>query len=82
MTNAALEGSVQSATGQELTLNYKTGTAKVLVPPGTPMSQAAPGQRTDLKPGARVYVAARPGEGGKLTAIRVQVGKDGVNPTQ
>ena len=82
MTNAALEGSVQSSAGREITLNYKTGTVKVLVPEGTPMSQAAPAQRSDLQPGQVVYVAARTGEGGKLTALRIQVGKNGVNPTQ
>jgi hypothetical protein len=82
MTNAALEASVQSSAGHEITLNYKTGTVKVLVPEGTPMAQTAPGQRADLVPGQTVYIAARPGEGGKLTALRVQVGKDGVNPTQ
>ncbi len=82
MTNAVLEGSVQSSAGREITLNYKTGIAKALVPDGTPMSQSAPGQRSDLEPGRAVYVAARPADGGKLTALRVQVGKDGVNPTQ
>ena len=82
MTNAILEGSVQSSAGREITLNYKNGTVKVLVPEGTPMSRSVPAQRSDLQPGQAVYVAARPGEDGKLTALRVQVGKNGVNPTQ
>lgn len=82
MTNAALEGTLESSGGQELTLNYKTGTVKVLVPPGTPMSQSVPGSRADIKPGEAIFVAARPGEGGRMTAVRVQVGKDGAKPTQ
>lgn len=82
MTNANLEGSVQASGGQELTLNYKTGTVKVRVPPGTPMSQSAPGTRTDLKPGETVFMVARPDESGKLTTVRLQVSKDGVKPTQ
>ena len=82
MTNATLEGTVQSMSGRELMLNYKSGSVKVIVPSGTPMSQAAPGSRADITPGAAVYVAARPGEGGRLTGVRVQVGKNGVNPTQ
>jgi len=81
MTNAVLEASASAANGNELTLDYKTGTVKVLVPPGTPMSQAVPGTRADLKAGETIYVAARE-EGGKLTAVRVQVSKDGVKPTQ
>ncbi|MDF2118486.1 hypothetical protein PY365_23195 [Roseiarcaceae bacterium H3SJ34-1] len=81
MTNAVLEASAKAANGDELTLDYKTGTVKVLVPPGTPMSQSVPGSREDLKAGETIYVAARD-EGGKLTAVRVQVSKDGVKPTQ
>jgi len=82
MTNAALEGQVQSSSGSELTLNYKTGMVKVLVPPGTPMSQSIPGNRSDLKPGETIYVAARVGPDGKFTAGRVQVSTGGVKPTQ
>lgn len=82
MTNAALEGTLESSGGQELTLNYKSGTVKVLVPPGTPMSQSVPGSRADIKPGETIFVAARPGEGGRLAAVRVQVSKDGAKPTQ
>lgn len=82
MTNAAVEAAVDSVGGQELVLNYKTGSVKVLVPPGTPMSQSTPGSRSDIKPGETVFVAARPGEGGTFTALRVQVSKDDVKPTQ
>lgn len=82
MTNAVMDGAVTSADGQELTLNYNSGSVKVLVPPGTPMSQSAPGEAADLKPGETIFAVARPGEGGKLTALRVQVSKDGVKPTQ
>ena len=81
MTNATFEGAAQAPNGNEITLNYKTGTVKALVVPGTAMSRAAPGARTDLKPGETVFVAAR-AEGDKLTAVRVQVSKDGVKPTQ
>jgi hypothetical protein len=82
MTNAAVEASVASTNGQELTLNYKSGTVKVMVPPGTPMSQSVPGARTDLKPGETVFAATRRDDAGKLTAARIQVSKDGVKPTQ
>jgi hypothetical protein len=82
MTNAAVEAAVDSVGGQELVLNYKTGSVKVLVPPGTPMSQSMPGYRNDIKPGETVFVSARAGDGGLFTAVRVQVSKDGVKPTQ
>ncbi len=82
MTNAVLEAAVTSLDTHELVLNYKTGSVKVLVPTGTPMSRAAPGVRSDLILGASVYVASRLTETNGYTAVRVQVGKNGVNPTQ
>jgi hypothetical protein len=82
MTNAVLEAAVEASGAQELTLNYKTGMVKVLVPPGTPMSQAVPGDFMDLKLGEAIFIAAKREEGGKFTALRVQIGKDGVKPTQ
>ena len=82
MTNATLEGQVVSAGGAELVLNYSAGTIRVLVPPNTPMSQAVPGSRSDIKPGETIFIAARPDAEGKLTALRVQVSTNGVKPTQ
>ena len=82
MTNAAVEATAAATEGNELTLNYKSGTVTVLVLPGTAMSQAAPGSRSDLKVGETVFVAARRTDAGGLTAARVQVSKDGVKPTQ
>jgi hypothetical protein len=82
MTNASLEGVVEAVGGQELILNYKTGSVKALVTSATTMSQSAPGSRADLKPGETVWVLARKGEGGALAVVRVQVSKDGINPTQ
>lgn len=82
MTNATFEGAAQVANGNEITLNYRSGTVKALVVPGTAMSQAAPGTRADLKVGEAVFVAARREADGRIAVLRVQVGKDGVAPTQ
>lgn len=82
MTNAVLEAAVASANAHELVLNYKTGSVKVLVPDGTPMSRAVPGARSDLVLGEAVYVASRRNEAQGFTAVRVQVGKNGIKPTQ
>lgn len=82
MTNAVMEAAVESTGGQELTLNFQSGAVRVLVPPGTPMSQAVPGNRSDIKAGETVFIAARVEAGDKFTAVRVQVSKDGVKPTQ
>ena len=53
MTNASVEGVVEAVAGQELLLNYKTGSVKALVTAATTMSQSAPGSRADLKTIAR-----------------------------
>ena len=82
MTNAVLEAAVLSTESHELVLNYKSGSVKVLVPKGTPMSRAIPGARSDLILGQTVHVASRRNEANGYTAVRVQVGKNGVNPTQ
>ncbi len=81
MTNAVVEGTVASANGQELTLNYKSGSVKALVLPETAMSQSVPGVREDLKVGETVFVFARK-NADKVVAARVQVSKDGIKPTQ
>lgn len=82
MNNGLLEGNVQSTGGNEITLNYKSGAVKVLVPPGTPMSRAVPGNKSDIKPGETIFIAARATEDGKFTALRVQISTNGVKPTQ
>ena len=71
-TNAVLEGAVQASEGQQLTLNYKTGTVAVLVPEGTPMSRSAPGARSDVKPGETIFAVVKPESDGRLVALRVQ----------
>lgn len=82
MTNAAVEGAAQAPNGNEITLNYKSGTVKVLVLPTTAMSRSSPGTRDDIKPGVAVFSVARREAGDRLVAVRLQVGKDGVAPTQ
>jgi len=83
MNNGKVETIVATATanGTELTLNYGTGTVKALVTPQTTMSQAVPGTRADVKVGEAVYVRART-DVTPMVATQVEVGKDGVKPTQ
>lgn len=81
MTNANVEAVVQSARNRELKLTYKDGMQKILVPDGVPIVRAVPGRRSDLVVGEYVFIAAQAAPDGKLTALRVQVSKDGVNPS-
>ncbi len=82
MTNANVAAIVQQTGKRELTLKYKDGQQTILVPEGTPLVRAVPGERADLKAGEYVFVAAQSGADGALTALRIQVSKDGVKPPQ
>jgi hypothetical protein len=81
MTNAAVSGSVESADGRVLTLTYKGGEKKVLVPENTPIVTNRPGSRDDVKPGIGILViAAEKLPDGTYAASRITVGRNGVNP--
>jgi len=83
MTNANVVSMVQSAGGQDLVLEYKGGSQKILVPPGTPIVTTVPADRSALKPGEYVFLGASATADGKLTMSgRIQVSKDGVRPPQ
>jgi hypothetical protein len=80
MTNANVDAIVQSASGRTLTLTYKTGSVKVTVPENVPIVAFGPAERSDLKPGAKVFIGANEIPDGSFTASRVLVEKDGVAP--
>ncbi len=80
MTNATVSGVVSATEGRELSLTFKGGANKVVVPPEAPVVTLVPASRADLKPGARVFLAATRNAEGKLAAGRVTVETDGVAP--
>lgn len=80
MTNATVSAVVESRSGRELDLAYKGGSVKVLVPPDAPIVSPIPADRSDLKPGAPVFLSTSKNEAGKITARFVMVGKGGVAP--
>ncbi len=81
MTNATVESIAPTAGGQELTLVYKDGSQKILVPPGAAIVTTVAADRSDLKPGEYVWLNAQVGDDGKLSfSGRIQVSKDGVKP--
>lgn len=82
MTNANVGSVVKTAGGNELTLEYKGGSQRILVPDGTPIVDFIPGDKSLLVPGATVFAVAAVGADGKITAPRVAVSKDGVKPPQ
>lgn len=80
MTNATVATVAAAGDGQTLTLKYKDGTQDIRVKPGIPIVTFAPGDRADVKVGAKVFLGAAKGADGSLTATRILVGKDGMTP--
>ena len=56
MTNANVEQTVTGVDGQTLTLKYKDGEKKIIVPPDAPIVAFAPGDKGDLKPGVKLEI--------------------------
>ncbi len=81
MTNANVEQMVTGVDGQTLTMKYKDGEKKIIVSPDTPVVTYVPGDKSELKPGAKIFIAAaKKMPDGTLQAARVNVGKDGLTP--
>ena len=81
MTNGNVEQAVTGVDGETLTVKYKDGEKKIIVPPGVPIVTFVPGDKADLKPGIKIFiVAAKKLPDGTLQAARVNYGKDGLTP--
>jgi len=81
MTNANVEQIVTGVNGQTMTLRYKDGEKKILVPANVPIVSIVPGDKSELKPGSKIYIfAAKKLPDGTLMAPSVRVGRDGLMP--
>lgn len=81
MTNANVEQTVAGVDGQIVSVKYKNGEKKLLVTPDTAVVTYVAGDRNDLRPGIKVFVAAAKKQAdGTLQAPRITYGKDGLTP--
>ena len=80
MTNANVEQVVTAVDGRTLTLKYKDGEKKIFVPASTPIVVYVPGDKSDLKPGAKVFIVAVKQPDGPLQGRAWRVGREGVTP--
>jgi len=80
MTNGNV-GDVKSV-GKDhmLTVQYKGGEQKVLVPNNAKVVVFGPAERSELKKGAHIFCVAQRQPDGSLTAARVNVGVKGTTP--
>jgi hypothetical protein len=81
MTNANVEQLVTAVDGPMLTMKYKDGEKKISVPNNAVIVQFVPGDKSDLKPGAKVFVVAGTKlPNGDIETAGINVGKDGITP--
>ena len=81
MTNANVEQTVAGVEGRTLTAKYKDGEKKITVSPDTPIVTYVPGDKSELKPGVKIFITAATAKpDGTLQAPRVNFGKDGLTP--
>jgi hypothetical protein len=81
MTNANVEQMVTGVDGQTLSVKYKDGEKKLIVPPDATIVTYMPGDKNELKPGTKIFIAAaKKLPDGTLEAPRVNYGRDGLTP--
>jgi len=81
MTNANVEQTVAGVDGQMLSVKYKDGEKKLLVTPETAVVTYVTGNKDDLKPGTKIFVAAAKKQpDGTVQTARITYGKDGLVP--
>ncbi len=83
MTNGTVDTTAEQVerTGEHtLTVKYKGGQKKIVVSADTPIVAYEPADAKALAPGANVYVIVQRAPDGSLTAVRIDVGKDGLVP--
>jgi hypothetical protein len=81
MTNATVDQMVAAKDDHTLTLKYKDGEKKIVVGPDCPIVTYTPGDKAELKPGAKIFIAAATKEAdGTLTFPRINVGRDAAPP--
>ena len=81
MTNATVDNMVTGTDGRNITVKYKDGEKKIVVPPDAPIVKYVPGNKDALKAGAKIFiVAAVKQPDGTLEAPNVSVGLNGLTP--
>lgn len=79
MTNGSV-GDLVTSNGRTITVNYKGGQKKIVVPDDVPIVNLVPGDRTLLKPGVKIILQAQKAADGKFSALSISAGENGVTP--
>lgn len=80
MTNANVASIVSMGKDRVLTVQYKGGEKKILVPESAVVVSFTPTDKAELKPGAQIFAVTQRQPDGSLVAPRVNVGLNGQVP--
>ena len=80
MTTATVAESVVGNDGHTLLVKYKDGEKKVVVSQETPVVTYVPGDKADLKAGAKIIAFVKKLPDGSYETNRISVGRDGLTP--
>ena len=80
MTNATVSDSVAGVDGQTIMVKYKDGEKKVVISKDTPVMTYVPGDKAELKPGAKIIAFVKQLPDGSFETSRISVGRDGLTP--
>jgi hypothetical protein len=80
MTNATVAESVVGNDGHTLLIKYKDGEKKVVVSQDAPVVTYVPGDKADLKTGAKIIAFVKKLPDGSFETNRISVGRDGLTP--
>src|SRR5436305_10001462 len=80
MTNGNVEQAVTGVDGPVLSIKYKDGEQKLVVTAETVVVTYVPGNKDEVKPGTKVFVAAKKQPDGTFQAPRITYGRNGAGP--
>jgi hypothetical protein len=80
MTNANVASITSMGKDRVMTVKYKGGEKKILVPESAVVVAFTPSDKSELKPGAQIFCVAQKQPDGSLSAARVNVGLKGQIP--
>ncbi len=81
MTNGNVEQTVAAVDGPILSVKYKDGEKKLLVTPETVVVTYVMGNKDEIKPGTRIFVAAAKKQpDGSWQTPRITYGRNGMGP--
>src|SRR5438876_4048383 len=80
MTNGNVEQTVAGVDGPVLSVKYRDGEKKLVVTPETVVVTYVPGNKDEVKPGTKVFVAAKKQPDGTFQAPRITYGRTGAGP--